>query len=153
MNYVLDTNLILHLVRKSTTWELVDLTIDPLGEGSRTHLCFASVAEILTLATSLGWGKSKMSNLVELFEKVSIIGTAGDPNDKLLRSYVAIDSYSQGKHPTLPLPKGLTSRNMGKNDIWIAATAHALKATLLTTDQDFNHLDGVFCKVIVIEQK
>ena len=29
---------------------------------------------------------------------------------------------------------------MGKNDLWIAATASAATATLLTTDKDFNHL-------------
>jgi tRNA(fMet)-specific endonuclease VapC len=33
-----------------------------------------------------------------------------------------------------------SARNMGKNDIWIAATARVLGATLLTTDKDFNHL-------------
>ncbi|MBK9016619.1 MAG: PIN domain-containing protein [Saprospiraceae bacterium] len=38
----------------------------------------------------------------------------------------------------------MSARNMGKNDLWIAATAHATQATLLTTDMDFNHLDGVF---------
>ncbi len=38
----------------------------------------------------------------------------------------------------------MSARNMGKNDLWIAATAHILGAKLLTTDGDFNHLDGVF---------
>lgn len=30
---------------------------------------------------------------------------------------------------------------MGKNDLWIAATAYALEADLLTTDDDFDHLN------------
>lgn len=29
---------------------------------------------------------------------------------------------------------------MGKNDLWIAATAYVTGATLLTTDADFDHL-------------
>lgn len=29
---------------------------------------------------------------------------------------------------------------MGKNDLWIAATAHVLGAHVLTTDKDFDHL-------------
>lgn len=29
---------------------------------------------------------------------------------------------------------------MGQNDLWIAATAHALELTLLSTDKDFSHL-------------
>jgi predicted nucleic acid-binding protein len=46
-----------------------------------------------------------------------------------------------------PLPKGLSARNMGKNDLWIAATASTLNIPLLTTDNDFDHLNGVFLEV------
>ena len=31
---------------------------------------------------------------------------------------------------------------MGKNDIWIAATASTFNLTLVTTDKDFDHLKG-----------
>jgi len=41
---------------------------------------------------------------------------------------------------------------MGKNDIWIAATAYILEAELITTDRDFLHLDQVFFKVNFVEQ-
>jgi len=33
---------------------------------------------------------------------------------------------------------------MGKNDLWIAATAHILRATLVTTDKDFDHVQNFF---------
>ena len=33
---------------------------------------------------------------------------------------------------------------MGKNDIWIAATAAVTGARLLTTDKDFDHFSGVY---------
>lgn len=36
---------------------------------------------------------------------------------------------------------------MGKNDIWIAATAIAMQADLITCDKDFLHLDGEMLKV------
>jgi len=36
---------------------------------------------------------------------------------------------------------------MGKNDLWIAASASFLKAELITTDKDFNHLDGNYIKL------
>ena len=42
---------------------------------------------------------------------------------------------------------------MGKNDLWIAATASVLKANLLVIDHDFDHLDGVFLNRIYIDQK
>jgi tRNA(fMet)-specific endonuclease VapC len=39
---------------------------------------------------------------------------------------------------------------MGNNDLWIAATASLLGASLMTTDADFDHLNDVFLKVIKI---
>ncbi|HVK05454.1 MAG TPA: PIN domain-containing protein [Armatimonadaceae bacterium] len=48
----------------------------------------------------------------------------------LLRAYGIIDAASK--------TMGFT---MGKNDLWIAATAHVTGAALLTTDRDFDHLD------------
>ena len=51
---------------------------------------------------------------------------------EVIDAYVEIDVYSQ-QHPD-------GARNMGKNDLWIAACAKASGATLLTTDKDFDHL-------------
>lgn len=40
---------------------------------------------------------------------------------------------------------------MGKNDIWIAATASALNLKLVTTAKDFNPLEGEFIKLEYID--
>ena len=40
---------------------------------------------------------------------------------------------------------------MGKNDLWIAATASHYKLTLLTTDRDFQHLDAAFLKLEYVQ--
>ncbi len=69
----------------------------------------------------------------------------------IISAYARIDAYSQGKLPENPLPQRMTSRNMGKNDVWIAATAHAANATLVTTDHDFDHLEGTFFKLNQID--
>ena len=45
----------------------------------------------------------------------------------------------------------MSARNMGKNDLWIAASAMELKATLLTTDKDFDHLHTQLINVEVID--
>jgi tRNA(fMet)-specific endonuclease VapC len=42
---------------------------------------------------------------------------------------------------------------MGKNDIWIAATASVLNAVLLTTDNDFDHLHDEFLTVARVDLK
>jgi tRNA(fMet)-specific endonuclease VapC len=36
---------------------------------------------------------------------------------------------------------------MGKNDLWIAATAFVANAELVTMDGDFDHLNDEFLKV------
>ena len=46
---------------------------------------------------------------------------------------------------------GLSSRNMGKNDLWIASTAHVLEATLITTDNDYDHLENVYFELVKIK--
>lgn len=48
-------------------------------------------------------------------------------------------------------PEG--ARNMGKNDLWIAASAKAAGATLLTTDGDFDHLIPDHLAGVVIDPK
>lgn len=45
----------------------------------------------------------------------------------------------------------MTSRNMGKNDLWIAATASVTNATLITTDKDFYHLNNTYLKLTIIK--
>ena len=40
---------------------------------------------------------------------------------------------------------------MGKNDLWIAATASVLDLTLLTTDKDFDHLKDVFLDLAFVD--
>jgi len=40
---------------------------------------------------------------------------------------------------------------MGKNDLWIASTASVLKLKLLTTDQDFNHLNKLFVDLELVQ--
>jgi tRNA(fMet)-specific endonuclease VapC len=39
---------------------------------------------------------------------------------------------------------------MGKNDLWIAATASVLNIPLITTDNDFIHLDKTFLTLIKV---
>ena len=74
-------------------------------------------------------------------------------NEHIIQRYAEIDAYSLSKDRKRSLPAGQTARVMGKNDLWIAATASVLKATLLTTDHDFDHLEGVFLTIRYIDQR
>jgi tRNA(fMet)-specific endonuclease VapC len=68
-------------------------------------------------------------------------------SEDVIDNYAAIDTFSQGHSKTHTL--GMSARNMGKNDLWIAATA-AIGAKLLTSDNDFDHLIGVYLDVIKV---
>ncbi len=71
-------------------------------------------------------------------------------NSEIAETYVDIDVYSQGKDRLKPLPINVSSRNMGKNDLWIAATTNYIQAELITMDNDFVHLNDTFFKVHIV---
>jgi len=77
--------------------------------------------------------------LKDLLSKFNII----DINiQHIIDRYGEIDAFSQGK--LLYKIGNFSARNMGKNDLWIAATASVYNLTLLTTDNDFNHLADTY---------
>ena len=49
--YVLDTNIIIHIIRNSKTWQYIQLTFEPLENDA--FISFASVAEVLDIASQL----------------------------------------------------------------------------------------------------
>ncbi|MBP9885580.1 MAG: type II toxin-antitoxin system VapC family toxin [Leptospiraceae bacterium] len=147
MRYIFDTNIILHVMRNSETWKKVDAQFNFSNPENKIYISIVSEAEIYSLARQLNWGNPK----IEQLEKILSNWTTLYINKSLVKHYVEIDTYSQGKHPTIKLPKNISARNMGKNDIWIAATTILAEAELLTTDKDFDHLDKQFLKVHYIQ--
>ena len=72
-------------------------------------------------------------------------------NESLVNTYAQIDAFSQRRNPSFGNYSFKTPRNMGKNDLWIAATAALLGLKLVTTDADFNHLHQVFVEVQTVK--
>lgn len=145
MRYFWDTNIFLAFIRDSDFYFQLDGKYNFFSEDNETSMSVVSVGELLSLSLKRNWGVRKVERMEKLFDELELFEIF---NDNTLNAYAQIDAYSQSKHPTVALPKGMTARNMGKNDIWIAATAHAIGADLVTTDKDFDHLDGVFLNVI-----
>lgn len=100
--------------------------------------------ELESLSLQFGWGRKHRIRMDQLFHDLVILPIKAR---SIIESYAQIDAYSQRKLIGRPLPSGMTSRNMGKNDLWIAATAYAAGATLVTTDNDFDHLKNDFIKL------
>jgi predicted nucleic acid-binding protein len=88
--------------------------------------------------------REKVEVLKKLLDQFRIVDVGGH-NDELLNAYAEIDAYSLKQYPTRILPG--PAQPMSKNDMWIAATAFATNATLLTTDGKFLHLNGEFINI------
>jgi predicted nucleic acid-binding protein len=149
MIFLLDTNILIAYLREpNLTQEFVDNNFQPLDVANEAVISIVSVGEIKAIAIKNGWGKRKIERIVRVLHQVII---ADINTEETVNRYAEIDGFSQGR---LSYKKSnFSARNMGKNDIWIAATASVLEATLLTTDNDFDHLDKEFLTVAKIDLK
>ena len=146
MYFLFDTNILLFYIRENSTASIIDSTYNPFGNGNTPILSVVSVGEIKSIALRNEWGKAKLTKLKEL---MSLFVVTDINSDDILDTYAEIDAFSQGKLKNNQLK--MTARNMGKNDLWIAATASVLGLTLLTTDKDFHHLDGVYLDLAFVD--
>lgn len=136
MKYLLDTNILIIYLRDRKTKSHIESSFQPFDLPNVPLISVVSVGELKSFALRNKWGKKRLSKLDIFLEQLIIV----DINSKdIVERYANIDTFSQGKLEDMPL--GSSARNMGKNDLWIAATASVANATLLTTDKDFKHLD------------
>ena len=137
LQYVLDTNILLAWIRWGVLAEYLRAyyqldTINP-----SPIISVVSEAELRVLAAENNWGDFKMSMLETL---VGYLNPVPIPYKGSVAAYVELDSYSRQQGHT-----------MGKNDLWIAATAMVEGATILTTDADFDHLPQSMVKHIYVD--
>lgn len=145
MNFLLDTNILVHYIRKPDLLSDFENEYQPFGNQNVVLISIVTVAEIKSLAIQFGWGEKKKEQLEKLlsyFLKVPI------QTEKQIKIYAEIDAYSKHKDSERNYPEGYSSITVGKNDLWIATTAHITNSKLVTTDGDFDHLDGVFIDLI-----
>ena len=135
--YLLDTNLLVSSIRDDERWASVCGLYD-IG-GNNNFISVVSLGELWSLSIRNSWGQKRLDKLRQLDQSFIVI----DINiEAVIYRYAEIDAFSQGK--LIDRPLGTSSRNMGKNDLWIAATSSAFQLTLLTTDHDFDHLASSF---------
>ena len=147
MDYILDTNIVLNFVRNSATFQALNEKYHFFAENNYSFISIVTAGEIYALARKNQWGENKRNTLTQMLEKLSVVAIEGE---KIVQIYSLIDAYSQGKLGESYLPKTFSARNMGKNDIWIAATANIIGAKLVTLDKDFDHLADVFISILTV---
>ncbi len=145
---LLDTSVILHYMRGDSTFQKIEEEHNLLTDPSCIILISAiSIGEIEGFFLRRGYGPKQTDRWKYLLEE-SITLSIDAKDDGLMKAFAEIQAYSQNNHPSLNPGK---SRTIGQNDLWIAATAHAVGATLMTKDSDFEHFSEVFFKVIKID--
>lgn len=146
MEYLLDTNILLIYARGNTLTTKIEEELQLLTGDNQLIISVVSVGEIKALALKNNWGERRIEQLNRLLSSFLV----ADIHVKSITDrYAEIDAYSQGKHPD---KKGnFSARNMGKNDLWIAATGSVLQVVLITTDSDFDHLEGPYIKLKKID--
>ena len=148
MNYIFDTNILLIYFRNKNLVRYIDEKYNPLSFQKKPVISVVSLGEIKSIALKNGWGNNQQTKLLQLTNRFLI----ADINTKsIINRYAELDAFSQGKLKNKPL--GESSRNMGKNDLWIAATASILDIPLITTDKDFIHLANNYLKLEYIDIK
>lgn len=149
MKATIDTNILLHLLRNSRVVPRIQQAFSAHGIGDTILLSIVSVGEIESIALQRNYGMKKQTRLKQLLQEFLVIPIK---SLDLVEKYAEIDAYSQGNLADNPLPDGMSARNMGKNDLWIAATAAISNSVLFSTDKDLNHLDGQFLQFVHINQ-
>lgn len=148
-NILLDTCIILHILRAN---DLGDKSLDEIENLGDVTVIISVVtkAELESLKIQQSWGANRVLKL-DAFLQSAICIDISSSDSILLESYAQIDSYSKrkgtDKHGAI-LPG--SAHTMGKNDLWIAATAYSLNITLMTVDGDFDHLNKTFLNIIKI---
>ena len=140
--HLLDTNVLLVLARGGPLGQHIDARFGLRAGRQRPLVCVVSHGEVWVLARRHNWGENKQAALRNILENVV---TVDINHPRVIDAYVELDLVSQAH------PEG--ARNMGKNDLWIAASAMAAGATLLTTDRDFDHLIPRHLAGVVIDPK
>ncbi|MEO0044791.1 MAG: hypothetical protein RL329_4240 [Bacteroidota bacterium] len=142
-NYLFDTNILLYYFRQDERWRYIREQFN-ISKNPNHIVSVVCWGELYALGLRNRWNQHRMTLIDQLENHFMVSDINVEP---IIRAYGTIDTYSQGKLLEKPLPKGMSARNMGKNDLWIAATAHVLDIPLLTTDNDFDHLQDTYIQI------
>lgn len=143
---VLDTSALLHIVRGKDTGKIIHDFISGL-DAPQLLISVVTLAEVDSFMVQNNWGHKNQEKMHQLIERCIVLDI--EKHNKTLKNcYVILDAFSKRKQagPDGQFLQG-GARKMGKNDLWIAATAFALNATLVTTDNDFDHINNQYFKV------
>ena len=148
--YVLDTGILLGYARAAPFAEFVETRYAPTKTPNAACVCVVSLGEIRCFPIRGKCSDKKRENLETVLRQTPV---ADIHHRSVLDRYAEIATYCQGANPQKPLPNGVSAHALRDNDLWIAATASVVRATLITTDKNFLFLDNVFLNVVQVDPK
>jgi len=128
--YLPDTSIFVHYVRDDALAEWVRVTYRFDDPATSLIISVVNEGELRSLALQFGWGHRRLERLERLLAQAVVV-----PLDYpgIIESYARIDAHCRKMGTPI-----------GENDAWIAATARAAGARLLTTDRDFDPIHPTF---------
>ena len=123
---LLDTNILVHLLRGKAAGQWLDTTYLLSTRHVRPLLSVVSLGELLALAEKWSWKTEKQQQIHALVQSYVVVDINHRP---VLDSYARLSSRWER-----------AGKRMEQNDLWIAASAEAAGAAILTTDRDFGKL-------------
>lgn len=123
--YLIDTNILLLYIRQDSRIGAIDRLYNPLAASATSIISVVTEGELRSIALQRDWGTPKMTAIEMMLKKFLI---ADIHVKEIIDAYAEIDTFSQGKLKNRPL--SMSARSMGKNDLWIAATAYVLNLPL-----------------------
>jgi tRNA(fMet)-specific endonuclease VapC len=127
---VLDTSILVHVARNNKLGQKINAQYDLANRAVRPLISVVTTGELFALARKWSWGEEKVEKLKSIIRDLTVVDIRPQV---VIDRYAEIDAYSEQ-----------IGRSLGNNDAWIAATAAAAPAWLLTTDRDFDHLHPKF---------
>ena len=135
--HLIDTSVLILLARDHMPGRAVQAQLARPREAPKHLISIVSVGELYAMAVKRNWGDAKIAALVRLLDAFEWVNV----NDNgVLPAYASIDARSES-----------LGRQMGKNDIWNAASAHARGVLLVTSDRDFDHLHPTWLTRVLID--
>lgn len=134
---LLDTNIVIQIFRGGPVGQRVDQAYGLRQSPERPLISVVTVGEVLGFGRQRNWGETKLAAVRHLLSELVVV----DINHvDVLERYAILRGMDR---------KG--GWNLSHNDTWIAATASVTKATLLTTDRDFERVDSALLRSAYID--
>lgn len=131
--FLLDTNVVVQYIRANPLSQRIESKFQLRHRKERPLISIVSVGELEALVRKFNWGEKKIRALEAHLRELVVVDITSRP---VLVAYGEISSWAEKE-----------GKRMGQqNDIWIAATARATRAHLITTDKDFDDLHPRFLR-------